>query len=113
MKPTQIKVIEKKYLQIRWDDDSGSKIELKYLRDECPCAACKGETILLRTYRPPRPAMLSPEMYLISSIEMVGDYAIQIKWRDGHNTGIYSWDYLVSIGQSESNNERQNYKPLI
>ncbi|MBK6914133.1 MAG: DUF971 domain-containing protein [Ignavibacteriales bacterium] len=113
MKPIQIKVTEKKYLQIRWNNDSMSKIELKYLRDECPCASCKGETILLRSYRPPRPAILSPEMYLISSIQMVGDYAVQITWKDGHNTGIYSWDYLKLIETSQQSNEKQNYQPLL
>ncbi len=113
MKPIQIKVTEKKFLKIKWDDYSESKIELKYLRDECPCASCKGETILLRSYRPPRPAILSPEMYLISSIEMVGDYAVQIKWKDGHNTGIYSWDYLRLLDTSQNSEEKQNYQPLM
>lgn len=113
MKPIQIKVAEKKFLQIKWDDYSESKIELKYLRDECPCASCKGETILLRSYRPPRPAILSPEMYLISSIEMVGDYAVQIKWKDGHDTGIYSWDYLRLLDNSQNSEEKQNYQPLM
>ncbi|HMU44249.1 MAG TPA: DUF971 domain-containing protein [Ignavibacteriaceae bacterium] len=113
MKPIQIKVTEKKFLKIKWDDYSESKIELKYLRDECPCASCKGETILLRSYRPPRPAILSPEMYLISSIEMVGDYAVQIKWKDGHDTGIYSWDYLRLLDTSQNSEEKQNYQPLM
>ncbi|MEJ2104819.1 MAG: gamma-butyrobetaine hydroxylase-like domain-containing protein [Ignavibacteriaceae bacterium] len=49
MVPKSIKVKEKKFLQITWEDESQSKISLKYLRDECPCATCKGETVLLKT----------------------------------------------------------------
>ena len=45
MKPRQIKVIEKNKLFFKWDNDTESYIDLKYLRDECPCASCKGETV--------------------------------------------------------------------
>ena len=56
MRPKQIKIIDKDKLSLTWDNDSLSIISLKYLRDECPCAGCKGETILFRTYRPPKPS---------------------------------------------------------
>ena len=101
MKPVQIKLVEKKILLIKWDHNLESKIGLKYLRDECPCANCKGETILLKTYRPPKPNMLSPEMYKIQNIQPVGGYAIQVRWTDGHNTGIYSWDDLEKLTRVE------------
>ncbi len=32
--------------------------------------------------------------YMIESIEMIGNYALQPRWDDGHHTGIYTWDYL-------------------
>ena len=35
---------------------------------------------------------------LIKKIEGVGNYAIRISFNDGHNTGIYSWEYLHEIG---------------
>jgi DUF971 family protein len=113
MKPKQIKIENKKFLLLTWNDDSTSKIELKYLRDECPCAGCKGETILLHTYRPPKPTMLSPEMYKIKDISVVGDYAIQITWKDGHNTGIYTWIYLKQLEEDQSKNRNQNYDTLL
>ena len=99
MVPKQIKIIEKTKLLIKWDDDSETMVGLKYLRDECPCAGCKGETILLKTYRPAKPASTSPEMYKVKDIQVVGGYAIQITWKDGHNTGIYTWDYLKEISR--------------
>jgi DUF971 family protein len=113
MKPKQIKIVDKNKLFLRWDDKSENTITLKYLRDECPCAGCKGETILFKTYRPPKPTMFSPEMYKIKNIEIVGDYAIQINWKDGHNTGIYSWEYLKTLIAGEKNSNQQKYDTLI
>ena len=113
MIPVQIKIVDKEKLFIKWDDDSESGISLKYLRDECPCAGCKGETILLKTFRPPTPPIDLPGMYEIKNIETVGEYAIQITWKDGHNTGIYSWDYLKDLEKGLDENKDQNYKPLL
>jgi DUF971 family protein len=113
MKPLQIKILDKTFLLIKWDEKSESIIGLKYLRDECPCANCKGETILLKTYRPPRPTMLDPKMYTIQNIQPVGAYAIQVSWQDGHNTGIYSWEYLQKLAEDESSGQNQNYNTLL
>ena len=113
MKPLQIKVLDKAFLLIKWNEKSESKIGLKYLRDECPCANCKGETILLKTYRPPKTAIFNPEMYKIQNIQPVGGYAIQISWYDGHNTGIYSWEYLQKLAEYESTGQSQNYNALL
>lgn len=113
MKPKQIKIVDKDKLLLTWNDDNTTLITLKYLRDECPCAGCKGETILFKTYRPPKPAILSPEMYKIKSIDVVGEYAIQISWKDGHNTGIYSWEYLKTLEAGADDNAQQKYDTLI
>ena len=108
-----IKVKEKKSLEIMWEDERVSTLSLKYLRDECPCVTCKGETVLLKTYRPPSKKMITPEMYMITNIETVGEYAIQITWKDGHNTGIYSWEYLSQLAKDQNNGEKHNYNDLI
>ena len=113
MNPIKIKVQDNSNLYIKWEDDSESILSLKYIRDECPCASCKGETILLKTYRPPKPSVITPDMYKIKNIETVGEYAIKITWQDEHNTGIYTWDYLNELESGEQNNTDQNYKPLI
>lgn len=113
MSPKQIKIFEKDKLMIIWDDESESRISLKYLRDECPCASCKGETVLLKTYRPVKPANTSPDMYKIKNIETIGGYAIQITWKDGHNTGIFTWDYLKQLDADQSDNKNHNYNDLI
>jgi DUF971 family protein len=113
MVPKKIKLKDKSSLEITWEDESVSSISLKYLRDECPCATCKGETVLLKTYRPPAKTMITPEMYIVKNIETVGEYAVQITWEDGHNTGIYSWDYLQELDKGQSSEKRQDYNKLL
>jgi DUF971 family protein len=113
MSPKQVKIFKKDNLRITWEDSTEIILSLKYMRDECPCAGCKGETILLKTYRPPAPTVVTPEMYQVKNIEVVGDYAIQITWKDGHNTGIYSWDYIKQLEEGMDENKNQDYKPLI
>ncbi|RPI66427.1 MAG: DUF971 domain-containing protein [Ignavibacteriales bacterium] len=111
MKPKKIQILDKKELFIKWNDDTETFIDLKYLRDECPCASCKGETVLFKTLRPPSITVKNSNMYEIIDIQLTGGYAIQIKWKDGHGTGIYTWDYLKTLGKEGGQNH--NYKPLI
>ena len=113
MKPKQIKVNDKKELAITWQDGVKDVISLKYLRDECPCANCKGETILFKTIRPGLKDMNAPGRYDIVKINVVGGYAIQITWKDRHDTGIYSWEYLKMLANDEGEGKSQNYEPLI
>jgi DUF971 family protein len=113
MKPKQIKIVNKESIYIRWNDEKETYISLKYLRDECPCANCKGETILLKTYRPPKLNISNPDMYIVDKITPVGNYAIQINWKDGHNTGIYSWEYLLKLETDQKDSKAQNYEPLL
>jgi len=113
MSPKQIKILDKTKLYIKWDDEMEDIINLKYLRDECPCANCKGETILFKTYKPEKKLNETPEMYRIKNIEAVGGYAIQITWKDGHSTGIYSWDYLKKLSESQGSGSSQGYNNII
>ncbi len=113
MNPKQIKIAEHNKLRIEWDDGNTSEISLKYLRDECPCANCKGETILLKTMRPARQNKNAPGRYEIKNIEVVGGYAIKITWKDGHDTGLYSWQYIITLTEDEGTDTSHDYKPLI
>jgi DUF971 family protein len=97
--PTKIKLHKQEYLEISWDNGKVIKYSLKFLRDETPDAGNKGETILWKHYAPPKQAPLKLEAYEVEKIEMVGNYAIQIKWKDGYNFGIYSWDLLNQFGE--------------
>ena len=113
MKPKQIKISEKTNLYIKWDDDSESLIPLKYLRDECPCASCKGETVLLKTYIPAKAGELSQEAYKVKNIQQVGGYAVQLTWGDGHSTGIYTWEYLKQLSGDQDSGKGHDYEEML
>jgi DUF971 family protein len=84
-------------LAVKWDDGSEDFIPLEKLRRSCPCAGCKGEVdILGNVYKNPDP-VLTPKAFELVHIEMVGGYAVQPVWADGHSTGIYSFDYLKRV----------------
>ena len=95
MKPKSIKKTGPKELRLFWDNGHESIYTLEQLRDICPCASCAGETLLLHEYRPPEPDRTTPGRYELRGIELVGSYAIQLQWGDGHGTGIYTWDLLL------------------
>jgi DUF971 family protein len=82
---------------IKFDDGFESDITSNALRFNCPCAGCKGEEVLLYKFEPKLPASLSDESFELVKAEMVGSYAIQLFWKDGHNTGLYNWAYLREI----------------
>jgi DUF971 family protein len=84
-------------LAIKWDDGRESYLSLAALRQSCPCAGCKGEMdILGNLYKSPdRP--LAPNACELKRINQVGGYALQPVWADGHDTGIYSFEYLLRI----------------
>ena len=103
MRPTDIQAIGNE-LAIKWADGGESFIPLEKLRRHCPCAGCKGETdILGNVYKNPE-AKLSPEAYRLKHINRVGGYAIQPVWEDGHNTGIYSFEYLKRVAEAAEDN---------
>jgi DUF971 family protein len=75
---------------------------LSHLREACPCVECRGghenmgiangpEHILALT--PARSYKLDGETPVVP----IGNYALQFHWDDGHNTGIYTWEYLYHL----------------
>jgi DUF971 family protein len=98
MRPVQIKRdSEKKELRITWDDGKISLITIKLLRDECPCAGCKGEVLFGKVYKPAPLSIFQEGMYELTDLKPMGQYGIQATWKDGHDTGIYSWEYLRAL----------------
>lgn len=96
--PKKIKRTENNSLQITWSDDSIIEIDLETLRDKCPCVSCQGETVLFSSYIPIKSPFKAAGFYEIEKIDTVGNYAVQITWKDKHNTGIYSWEFLNELG---------------
>lgn len=112
MAPESIK-LNKNRLEIEWNDKQKISIGLEYLRNQCPCADCKGEQILTTPMRPVKRTADNPEMYKIKDIQLMGNYGIKIFWGDGHNTGVYNWEYLKELANGEADNKEFEYKPLI
>jgi DUF971 family protein len=101
MRPIDIQPIGQE-LAIKWDDGAETFISLEKLRRGCPCAGCKGEgDIMGNLYKGPEQS-LTELAFRLRSLTRVGSYAIQPTWGDGHATGIYSFEYLRQISQSET-----------
>ena len=102
MQPSRLEIVGD-FLAIKWDDDTESVISLENLRKWCPCAHCAGETdITGRVHRVARPTPLTPPSFELAGMERVGGYALALRWADGHQTGIYSWDLLQEMGAWEA-----------
>ena len=86
-------------LAIQWNDGTESFLNLEFLRRACPCAGCGGEPDVLGNIE--RPNMTySPGSFDLIGFDVVGGYALQPRWRDGHGTGIYSFTYLRRLAQA-------------
>jgi DUF971 family protein len=96
--PKKIKLNKQESLTILWDNGKSHTIPLSYLRDESPDAGNKGETILWKHYEPMKQGPDKPGKYEVKNIEMVGNYAINIRWKDDYDFGIYTFDLLEKWG---------------
>lgn len=81
---------------VKFDDGSSGEITAKALRENCPCAECKGEEVLLYKFTP-KEKNYTENSFIMEKAQPVGNYAIQFFWKDGHSTGIYKWEYLKQI----------------
>jgi DUF971 family protein len=85
-------------LAVQWNDGTESYLDLQLLRRACPCAACGGEPDVLGNIMRPN-VSYSDNSFDLAGFEIVGGYAIQPRWADGHATGIYSFQYLRRLAQ--------------
>lgn len=89
----QLQKNERKLI-IEFDDGSYFEYPAEYLRIESPSAEVKGHGSSQRKI------VSGCKNIGIESIESIGNYAIRILFTDNHNTGIYSWEYLYTLGKS-------------
>ncbi len=92
--PTEITLNrDKNLLTIRYDDGTAYALAAEYLRVESPSAEVKG-------HGPGRRQIVGGKKNVrITGVEPVGNYAVRILFDDGHDTGLYSWDYLFELGR--------------
>jgi DUF971 family protein len=96
MRPVDIQVIGHE-LAIKWDDQGESFIPLESLRRCCPCAGCRGEVDVLGQLHKGPEIPLKPASFQLVRLQQVGGYALQPVWADGHESGLFAFDYLRKI----------------
>jgi DUF971 family protein len=91
--PTEIKLHQKsRLMEIAFSDGRSFQLSYEFLRVYSPSAEVRG-------HGPGQETLQTGKRNVdITGIEPVGSYAVQPQFSDGHNTGIYSWDYLYDLG---------------
>ena len=93
MQPIRIEQYNATEMLIEWSTTERFALPFKDLRFHCPCAGCvdemTGRRIVLRSSvrDDVRPAF----------VQVVGRYALQVHWTDGHTAGVYHFDYLHDL----------------
>jgi len=96
----KVKLAEQK-LVVTWADGSKVTYDLAILRRHCPCATCRGERDEPRAGPAPLTILKSdPRQLKAVGAKLVGRYAIQLQWSDGHDTGIFDFQYLRTLPAS-------------
>lgn len=95
--PTEIKLHQKsRFLEIAFSDGRSFSLPYEFLRVLSPSAEVRG-------HGPGQEVLQTGKRDIdIVSLEPVGSYAVQPTFSDGHATGIYSWDYLYSLGAGQA-----------
>lgn len=95
IEPLQIIEENDREISIKWSDDAETKYDASSLRKSCPCASCvnewTGEKIL-------KDENISDELYF-ASIAVVGRYALNFNFSDGHDTGIFTFQFLRKFSE--------------
>lgn len=95
-RPTEIKLHQKsRLLEIAFDDGSRFSLPCEYLRVFSPSAEVRG-------HGPGQEVLqVGKRDVEIKEIEPVGNYAVKLVFSDGHDTGLYSWEYLHELGEKQ------------
>jgi DUF971 family protein len=80
-----------KTFEITWGDGHKSSYPHEILRGFCPCASCQGHSGRIK--------FIGGVDLDLREIEQVGNYALGLTWADGHNSGIYSFRFLRTLGE--------------
>lgn len=99
MQPIDVQVIGNA-LAIKWDDQKESFVPIQSLRHSCPCAGCRGEKDIMGNVYQHAPKPLTTEAFALIRLTKVGGYALRPVWADGHDTGLFSFDYLRQLGEA-------------
>ena len=96
IEPTQIIEESNAQVSIKWSDDAETRYSAAQLRRRCPCATCVNEWTGEKILRDESVA----EDLTFNHISIVGRYALNFHFSDSHDTGIFSFAYLRTLGQN-------------
>jgi len=92
--PTELRVDrEKTTLNVVFDSGEHFALPAEYLRVESPSAEVQGHGAAQKQI------VAGKRQVKIAGVDAVGNYAARIRFDDGHDTGLYSWDYLHELGR--------------
>jgi DUF971 family protein len=95
-RPTEIKLRKQsQVLEVAFDNGSSFVLPCEFLRVHSPSAEVRGHGSGQEVLQ------VGKKGVLITEVNPVGHYAVQLTFSDGHSTGIYSWDYLYEIGRDQ------------
>ncbi|MEE3371454.1 MAG: DUF971 domain-containing protein [Planctomycetota bacterium] len=84
-------------LEITWPEEK-VQVPFRHIREQCPCAQCvheiTGERLL-------DPATLPADIHIVD-MQLVGNYALKIRWSDGHDTGLFTWESLAKLSLADT-----------
>ena len=83
-----------KLLEIKFDNNMECMLSCEFLRVYSPSAEVRGHGAGQEVLQ------IGKEEVNIAGVEPVGNYAVRLTFTDGHNTGLYSWDYLYDLGKN-------------
>jgi DUF971 family protein len=94
--PTELRLDSAKTtLTVAYDNGERFALPAEYLRVESPSAEVQGHS-------PDQKQIVTGKEHVkIAALEPVGNYAVRIVFDDGHNTGLFSWDYLYELGREQ------------
>jgi DUF971 family protein len=95
--PRDLKVrLKDQKLVIDWSDGGQSEFDMNMLRRQCPCAGCRTEREQQRS-NPLQILRKDPTGVRVVNARLVGNYAVQLVWSDGHDTGIFDFRFLRQL----------------
>ena len=107
MKATKLKKIDEDKLYISWANGEEFTLTLEYIRDNCPCAQCTSEGDGKSPLEKWVQNSLKEHRSSIEKLELVGNYAVRPVWKDGHDVGIYRWEYLYELCNNFEKNQEE------
>ena len=102
VEPREIMQEDDANLRITWADGRVCRFSAPVLRRLCPCARCVNEWTGQRMLQPDAIA----DNLTIRNVEIVGRYALNFRWSDGHDTGIYSFRLLRELCEEHELSDR-------